>query len=95
MLDRDMQERIVLNSDISHHAQIVKQEFLNVTFEMQRPFILLKPKLYKDGNSWCCLYGDNIQEGVVGFGDTPDKASIDFDEAFYGKRPTTKAIGGE
>ena len=27
-------------------------------------------KPYKDGNKWCFLYGDNIQEGIAGFGDT-------------------------
>lgn len=27
-------------------------------------------KPYKDGNKWCYLYGDNIQEGICGFGDT-------------------------
>lgn len=25
---------------------------------------------YKDGNQWCVLLGDNIQEGFVGFGPT-------------------------
>lgn len=47
--------------------------------EKMRPFYLLNPKVYPDGNQWCALYGDNIQDGVVGFGDTPDKASIQFD----------------
>ncbi len=27
-------------------------------------------KPYKDGNKWCFLYGENIQEGICGFGDT-------------------------
>lgn len=41
--------------------------------------MLLRPKMLKDGEKWCALYGDNIQDGVCGFGDTPEKASIDFD----------------
>lgn len=32
----------------------------------------LKP--YKDGNQWCILIGDNIQDGICGFGDTIDDA---------------------
>lgn len=28
----------------------------------------LKP--YKDGNQWCILVGENLQEGICGFGDT-------------------------
>ena len=65
--------------DIYHQVDIVKNEFLSVAYEMQRPFYLLKPKLYPDGNMWCCLYGDDLQNGVCGFGDTPEKAAIDFD----------------
>ena len=36
----------------------------------------LKP--YKDGNKWCILAGDNIQEGICGFGDTIDEALYEF-----------------
>ena len=36
----------------------------------------LKP--YKDGNQWCILAGDNIQEGICGFGDTIDDALYEF-----------------
>lgn len=36
----------------------------------------LKP--YKDGNQWCILVGDNIQEGICGFGDTIDEALYHF-----------------
>lgn len=36
----------------------------------------LKP--YKDGNQWCILAGDNIQEGICGFGDTVDEALYQF-----------------
>ena len=36
----------------------------------------LKP--YKDGNQWCILAGNNIQEGICGFGDTIDEALYQF-----------------
>ena len=32
---------------------------------------------YKDGDQWCCLYGKDIMNGIVGFGDTPYLAAID------------------
>ena len=35
--------------------------------ELQSPFLLMKARLFPDGNQWCALYGDNIQEGLVGF----------------------------
>lgn len=34
---------------------------------------------YKDGDQWCVLYGSNLQEGISGFGDTPDAAMENFD----------------
>lgn len=50
-----------------------------VELERKRPFMLIKPKVFPDGNQWCALYGDNIQEGVCGFGDTPEAAARQFD----------------
>lgn len=38
----------------------------------------IKIKVYKDGNQWCVLHGENIQEGIAGFGDTVDSAIKDF-----------------
>lgn len=52
--------------------------------ERKRPFVLLKPKIFIDGDKWCALYGENLQDGVAGFGDTPDEASRAFDEAWKG-----------
>lgn len=46
------------------------------------PHVIYKPKLFKDGNQWCALLGDNIQEGVAGFGASPSKAMDNFDLNF-------------
>ena len=35
-------------------------------------------KLSLDGNSWCVLLGENLQEGVSGFGDRPYEAFVAF-----------------
>lgn len=43
------------------------------------PSILLRPRIFADGDQWCALYGDNIQDGVAAFGETPAKAFIQFD----------------
>lgn len=50
--------------------------------EQRRPFIQLRPRLFIDGNRWCALYGENIQDGVVGFGVSPEEAAWDFDHAY-------------
>ncbi len=35
-------------------------------------------KPFKDGNQWCFLYGNNIQDGICGFGKTISEAAWDF-----------------
>lgn len=47
--------------------------------ERMRPFMLLRPRMFPDGNQWCALYGENLQDGVCAFGDTPAKAATQFD----------------
>ena len=47
--------------------------------DQSAPALLWRPRLFIDGNQWCALYGDNLQDGVAGFGDTPDKAMRNFD----------------
>ena len=36
----------------------------------------LKP--FSDGNAWCYLLGEDLQTGIVGFGNTIEEAAIDF-----------------
>jgi hypothetical protein len=55
---------------------------LDVAIEKNRPFMILKPLVFKDGDMWCCLYGDNIMEGVAAFGKTPDEATREFDRVW-------------
>lgn len=43
----------------------------------------LHPKITKDGNQWCVLCGDNLQEGIAGFGNTIYAAILDFNSQFY------------
>lgn len=54
-----------------------------ITEQQFKLFSMLKPKIYKDGNQWCVLLGDNLQDGVCGFGESPFKAITDFDKNFY------------
>lgn len=41
--------------------------------------------IQKDGDSWCALLGENLQDGVSGFGDTPQEAlqKLMCDPEFY------------
>lgn len=72
----------MLRDDISYSVAIVKEAHL-------RPSVLYRPALYPDGDKWCALYGENLQDGLAGFGDTPDEAMVAFDKAWASeKRPT-------
>lgn len=65
---------------------------------MTRPHALLKPRICIDGNQWCALYGENLMDGVAGFGDSPELACADFDrnwkETLEVSRAKAVAIGG-
>lgn len=50
------------------------------------PSVLYRPKISIDGNQWCALYGENLQDGVAGFGDTPILAMLDFDNNFKNQK---------
>lgn len=71
--------------DISWTVEAIKQEFISALHEYAAPHAILRAKVYKDGDMWCCLYGDNIMEGVVGFGATPRAAAVEFDKAWRGQ----------
>jgi hypothetical protein len=62
-----------------YNAAIAEQERAET---LTRPSYMLKPALSLDGNQWCALYGENLQDGVAGFGDTPALAYADFDKAW-------------
>lgn len=79
----DAVREAVHDANIGWHMEMIKQEFVNAALELQRPSILFKPTLTKDGNAWIALFGDNLQEGVVGCGDTPGQAMRDFDNNWH------------
>ena len=51
-----------------------------------RPSTIYKPHLSIDGDQWCALYGDNLHDGVAGFGKSPALAFADFDRAWSEQR---------
>ena len=69
------------------HENIMMEK---VGIERQRAWAVvlgLAPK--REGNQWCILWGDNIQEGVCGFGETPETALWAFEEAMGASIPLT------
>lgn len=74
--------------DLGNFRDIAIQEVVAVSHEQQRPSVMFRPKMMADGTAWCALYGEDLQSGVCGFGDTPDEAMRAFDLAWWkGKTP--------
>ena len=70
--------------------QVYWNEMYAAACEQRRPFLQLRPRVFIDGNKWCALYGDNLQDGVAGFGDSPELASLDFDKQWRAPIPAEK-----
>lgn len=49
---------------------------------------VLKPALTIDGGEYCWRLGDNLQDGICGFGKSPYLAALAFNKAFYASLPT-------
>jgi len=77
-MDNDKQMMIV--DSVTHSFRMACAEIVQ---EHTSYHATLRPRLFIDGNQWCALYGENLQDGVAGFGDTPSKALRDFNSAMY------------
>lgn len=75
-----LREAIGNSFDISHAVEMVRNDLQSAAWEQARPFVLLRPSMQQDGDQWCALYGNNLQDGVAGFGKSPADASCDFDK---------------
>lgn len=76
-----MEHNQIESSQRQHHNEIKHQislEILEVEQQYKR-FSMLCPKIFKDGNEWCVLFGENQIDGIVGFGKTPHLAVIDWE----------------
>jgi hypothetical protein len=72
----------------SHYIQQAAYAWEFAAQEQQRPCVVFKPVLSQDGNQWCALLGENLQDGIAGFGDSPADAMWRFDVAWSAKLPS-------
>ena len=72
----------------SHEAHICTVAFQEAAWTWHRtPAEIYRPSLSIDGNQWCALYGENLQDGVAGFGDSPALAMDDFNAQWQKSLP--------
>lgn len=85
----DVGEVLRQSLDVSNlHESIrstVSESLNEVRNEILRPCVLFRPSICIDGNQWCVLYGNNLQDGVAGFGDSVAEAMAAFDRAWFEK----------
>ena len=81
-------ERAFRDANISHYFEMAMNQALETISDFDRPSVMFKPKLSKDGNMWCALYGENLTDGCAGFGESPSAAMWAFDTAWFRKSGT-------
>ena len=86
-------ESAIREANLSHHAAMAAEVAREAAAEQCRPSVLFRPALSIDGDQWCALYGDDLQCGVAGFGDSPAEAMWDFNRQWATKIQPTKGEG--
>lgn len=66
--------------DISWAVSRVEDNLRGLASSYDRPSAVYRPRLFMDGDHYCALYGENLQDGCAGFGRTADAAMWDFDK---------------
>lgn len=75
-------QEVLMQCNFSHYADQASNAIQESASYYTLPSVMFRPKVYIDGNKWCALYGDNLQDGVAGFGDSPQEAMREFDLAW-------------
>lgn len=80
-MNEDQYWRELLNEEIYLH----RQHFDIIVEQTTRPSSIYNLRLFIDGDKWCALYGENLQDGVAGFGNSPAEAYENFDKEWNEK----------
>jgi hypothetical protein len=73
-------------------GQMIVQEHSMTQCILRQPHVYMRPKIYQDGDMWCALYGDDIQNGVCAFGETPILAMQNWDKVWHNGVNKTKGV---
>jgi hypothetical protein len=73
------------DANLNHYADMASRAAQEAANEASRPSVLMRPTISRDGNMWCALYGEDLVNGVCGFGESPYLAMYAFDRAWETK----------
>ena len=77
-LDMSVEEVTELANEGNHTAVLLLPAVV-VKNKLNKNTKLNKPRLFLDEGAWCVLLGDNIQDGICGYGDSPAEAMQDYE----------------
>jgi hypothetical protein len=75
-----------MSIDISNDAYLARAAIVEAAAFVSAPHTRMRPAIYPDGDMWCALYGENLQDGIAGFGETPAAACADFDKNWWSQK---------
>ncbi len=78
-------EKAMRDADLGGQVQSIVRNITDTASCFTDPSVMYRPALSIDGDQWCALYGDDLQSGVAGFGDSPSLAMHEFNKAWYAK----------
>ena len=66
-------------STLTHYADIADRRAQENEYEVLVLHLMKGMAIvpFKDGDQWCALYGEDLQAGIAGFGNTPFLAMAD------------------
>ena len=82
----DEWQQITANG-IIHAVSMAGQRAVEAASQYDLPSVLYRPRLFPDGDMWCALYGENLQDGFAAFGKSPGDAMHQFDMTWHKTLP--------
>jgi hypothetical protein len=79
LLDKSVEEVEGLVKE-GNHAAVLLLPAVVVKNKLKKNTKLNKPRLFFDEGVWCALLGDNIQDEICGYGDSPADAMRDYEK---------------
>lgn len=84
-------EQAITAANVGHYFHMASETIRCAASAYEAPSAVFRPAVYIDGDKWCALYGENLQDGVAGFGDSPSEAMWDFDKNWRKKLEAGRA----
>lgn len=76
-------QQAIRTENLGHYFAMAMEDIKLSAAIQSEPSAVYRPKLSIDGDQWYALYGENLQDGVAGFGSSPAEAMAAFNKAWF------------